>query len=86
MFSKALAIGEHNRKKATERNRKFIEIVRENAGNYKEAVDSVQDLSRILRRPGTFNYKIEDGKPPICWVIQDNDVKYNLAELDEFID
>lgn len=86
LFSKALVIGEYNRDEATERNRKFIEIVRNNAGVYKEAVDSVQDLSRILRLPGTFNYKIEDDKPPICWVIQDNAVKYNLAELDEFID
>lgn len=86
LFSKALVIGEHNRNEATERNRKFIEIVRENARNYKESVDSVQDLSRILRMPGTFNYKVEDDKPPICWVIKDNDVKYNLTELDEFID
>ena len=36
--------------------------------------------------PGTFNYKVEDDKPPICWILQDNAVKYNLAELDEFID
>ena len=86
LFSQALVIGEHNRKEATERNRKFIEIVRENSKNYKESVDSVQDLSRILRMPGTFNYKIEDDKPPVCWIIQDNDVKYNLTELDEFID
>ena len=86
LFSQALVIGEHNRDEATERNRKFIEIVRSNAGNFKESVDSVQDLSRILRMPGTFNYKIEDDKPPICWVIQDNFVKYNLVELDEFID
>ncbi len=86
LFSKALVIGEHNRNEATERNRKFIEIVRENAGNYKESVDSVQDLSRILRMPGTFNYKIEDDKPPVCWILQDNAVKYNLTELDEFID
>ena len=86
LFSQALVIGEHNRKEATERNRKFIEIVRENARNYKEAVDSVQDLSRILRMPGTFNYKVEDDKPPVCWILQDNDMKYNIAELDEFID
>ena len=86
LFSKALAIGEHNRNEATERNRKFIEIVRNNAGTYKESVDSVQDLSRILRMPGTFNYKVEDDKPPVCWIIQDNDMKYNIAELDEFID
>lgn len=81
-----MTIGEHNRDEATERNRKFIEIVRNNAGVYKDAVDSVQDLSRILRMPSTFNYKIEDDKPPICWVLQDNNLKYNLAELDEFID
>ena len=86
LFSKVLVIGEHNRNEATERNRKFIEIVRNNAGVYKEAVESVQDLSRILRMPGTFNYKLEDDNPPICCVIQDNAVKYNLAELDEFID
>lgn len=86
LFSKVLVIGEHNRDEATARNRKFIEIVRNNAGTYKEAVDSVQDLSRILRMPGTFNYKVEGDKPPICWILQDNDVKYNLVELDEFID
>lgn len=85
-FSKTLVIGEHNRAEAELRNKKLISIVRHNAGVYGTAVDSVQDLSRIMRMPGTFNYKLGFDNQPLCRVIQSRQTFYNIDELDNLID
>lgn len=85
-FSKILVIGEHNRNEAKLRNKKLISIVRHNAEVYGTAVDSVQDLSRIMRMPGTFNYKLGFDNPPLCRVIQSSQIFYNIDELDNLIE
>lgn len=86
LFSKALVIGNYNRDEAETRNKKLISIVRHNAGIYGKAVDSVQDLSRIMRMPGTFNYKSDSNVPPLCRVIKLNNVVYRVDELDDLIE
>ena len=86
LFSKALIIGDYNRDEAETRNKKLISIVRHNAGIYRKAVDSVQDLARILRMPGTFNYKSDSTVPPLCRVIKLNKVVYRVDELDDLIE
>ena len=85
-FSKTLVIGEHNRAEAELRNKKLISIVRHNAGVYGKAVDSVQDLSRIMRMPGTFNYKLGFNNQPLCRVLQSRQTFYNIDELDNLIE
>lgn len=86
LFSKALLISDYNRDAAEARNKKLISIIRHNAGIYEKAVDSVQDLSRIMRMPGTFNYKSNSTTPPLCRVIEINDVVYRVDELDDLIE
>ena len=85
-FSKMLVIGEHNRAEAELRNQKLISIIRHNAGVYSIAVDSVQDLSRIMRMTRTFNYKLGFDNPPLCRVIQSSRTFYNIDELDSLIE
>ena len=68
LFSKALLISDYNRDVAEARNKKLISIIRHNAGIYEKAVDSVQDLSRIMRMPGTFNYKSNSTTPPLLYI------------------
>ena len=86
LFSKALLINDYNRDAVEVRNKKLISIVRHNAGTYEKAVDSVQDLSRIMRMPGTFNYKSNSITPSLCRVIEINDVVYRVDELDDLIE
>ena len=85
LFSKALVIGDYNRNEAETRNKKLISIARHNARIYGKAVDSVQDLSRIMRMPGTFNYKSDSAIPPLCRVIKLENVVYRVNELDDLI-
>ena len=85
-FSKMLVLDEHNRAEAELRNKKLISIVRHNTGVYDTSVDSVQDLSRIMRIHGTFNYKLGFDKPTLCRVIQSSQTFYNIDEFDYLIE
>ena len=57
LYAKPITITDENRSEVTKRNKKFIDIIRSRAGKYAKAVDSVYDLPRVLRMPGTYNYK-----------------------------
>jgi len=46
-------------------------------------VDSVHDLSRIMRIPGTWNCKTKDHV--LAKVIKDNKIRYNPEDFEEFI-
>ena len=85
LFSRALVIGDFNRNEAINRNMNFLSIIRNNAGVHSEAVDAVQDLSRVLRVPGTYNYKQGIEFPSLCTISELNNIKYNIDELDETI-
>ncbi len=50
---------------------------------YGWGLDSVSDLARIMRVPGTFNLKGELGVP--VTIMQDNNVEYNPQDLAEII-
>jgi hypothetical protein len=48
-------------------------------------IDSVGDLTRVLRVPGTCNCKIP-GQPRSVQLIEINDRRYNPSEMDEYLD
>ncbi|HMM20614.1 MAG TPA: DUF927 domain-containing protein [Selenomonadales bacterium] len=47
-------------------------------------VDSVQDLCRVMRLPGTLNVKIPT-EPVLAQVIEQCDIRYDPAEIDELL-
>ena len=56
IWSKPIAVTSDNREEIKRRNNLLIDIVRQRANGKK--IDSVGDLPRILRTPGTYNYKL----------------------------
>ena len=76
------------RKSAKERNQNYIEMIRENAKGY-TGVDGVADLARVLRLPGTYNFKNGVENAPLCKVLDfDNaglNKKYFRHDLDTLI-
>ena len=74
---------DEEREKAVSRNLAYIEMIRQNAGEFK--VDSVQDLPRILRVPGTYNLKAGWENAPLCKVVSFGGKTYTVEELDRLI-
>lgn len=83
LYAKPIAITAENRSEVTKRNKKFIDTIRSRAGKYAKAVDSVHDLPRVLRMPGTYNYKGGRENAPLCRLIEVSDVRFTPTELDE---
>ena len=80
LLNKPLIITDNNRKIATQTNKNLLDLIRQNAQEYAKAVDSVQDLARILRVPGTFNYKLKES-PQLVILTLTQDIRYNWADL-----
>ena len=81
IWAEPLAITDQNREEIKRRNNLLIDIVRQKANGKK--IDGVGDLPRILRTPGTFNYKLGKDNPPLCHIVEQNDVRFSPAEIDE---
>ena len=83
LYTKPIPITAENRSEVTKRNKKFIDTIRSRAGKYAKAVDSVHDLPRVLRMPGTYNYKCGRENAPLCRLIEISDARFIPTELDE---
>ena len=83
IYSEPILITDANRKQATERNKKFISVIRSRAGKFSKAVDGVGDLPRVLRVPGTYNYKLGKENAPLCRLIDVTDIRFTPADMDE---
>ena len=84
LYSTPIEITAENRAQAKQRNQKFISVIRERADKFSKAVDGIGDLARVLRVPGTRNYKLGiSDTAPICHVVKVNDVRFTPADLDE---
>ena len=83
LYAKPIDITAENRSEVTKRNKKFINSIRNRAGKYAKAVDSVHDLPRVLRMPGTYNYKCGRENAPLCQLIEISDARFTPTELDE---
>lgn len=85
MFESPLHLStDEERKQAVSRNKDYIEMIRQNAGDFAGAVDGVHDLPRVLRLPGTYNLKNGRENAPLCKVIKQGLV-YNNDKLRELI-
>ena len=83
IYSEPIIITTDNRKKAEERNKKFLELIRIQAGIFSKAIDGVGDLPRVLRVPGTFNYKLGKNNSPLCHIVEVNDLRFSPKQFDE---
>ena len=83
IYSTPIIVTAENRSDVTKRNKKFIDAIRSCAGKYAKAVDSVHDLPRVLRMPGTYNYKLGRENAPLCQIIEVNDLRFTPTELDQ---
>ncbi|MCI6519329.1 MAG: hypothetical protein MR432_07160, partial [Prevotellaceae bacterium] len=61
----------------------FGRYVNSEAKKYGWKIDSVYDLARILRVPGTINHKLGTGAK--CEVIESHDERHNISEFIQFI-
>ena len=81
IWADPLAVTDANREEIKRRNNRLLDVVRQRAHGKK--IDGVGDLPRILRTPGTFNYKLGSDNAPLCHIVEDSGLRFSPAELDE---
>ena len=87
VLDEPIKITSDNRNTAQHRNNLFIETIRTRAGEFSKAVDSVGDLARVLRVPGTLNYKLGvDETAPNCYTAEENQALFAPVALDDKFD
>ena len=84
IWTEAIAVTDDNREEIKRRNNLLLDVVRQRAKGKK--IDGVGDLPRILRTPGTFNYKLGKDNAPLCCVVEVNDVRFTPEHFDEKLD
>ena len=83
IWAEPLAITDQNRDEIKRRNNRLLDVVRQKANGKK--IDGVGDLPRILRTPGTFNYKLGKENPPLCHIVEQNDLLFSPAQRHRLI-
>ena len=81
IWEEPLAITDQNREEIKRRNNLLIEVVRQKANGKK--IDGVGDLPRILRTPGTFNYKLGKDNAPLCQIVENSGLLFSPNQIDE---
>lgn len=81
IFNMPITIAEQNRNELKRRNNLLLDVVRKRANGKK--IDGVGDLPRILRTPGTFNYKLGTENAPICHIVEDSGLRFTPDQIDE---
>lgn len=85
IYAEPIVITNETRAEATARNAKFLSVIRDRAGGCK--IDGVGDLPRILRVPGTRNYKL-GVKPdaPLCRLVEVAGTLFSPTDVDARLD
>ena len=81
IFDTPIAITDLNREQLKHRNNLLLNAIRAKAKGKK--IDGVGDLPRILRTPGTFNYKLGVDNAPLCHIVEDFGLRFDPANLDK---
>ena len=80
IFDTPIKITDQNREQLKRRNNLLLDITRLRANGKK--IDGVGDLPRILRTPGTSNYKLGTNNAPLCHIAEDSGLRFTPDELD----
>lgn len=78
LFDNPIEITDDNRADLKRRNSLLLDVIRSRANG--KTIDGVGDLPRILRTPGTFNFKIE-GTSPLCRIVEDTGLRFSPSQL-----
>ena len=81
IFDSPIKITDQNREELKRRNNLLLEIIRQRANGKK--IDGVGDLPRVLRTPGTFNYKLGKDNAPLCHIVEDSGLRFSPSQTDE---
>lgn len=76
-----IAITDDNREEIKRRNELLLDVIRAKANG--KTIDGVGDLPRILRTPGTFNYKLGKNNASLCHIVEDTGLRFTYDEIDE---
>ena len=81
IFDTPIEITDDNREEIKRRNNLLLDVTRARAQGKK--IDGVGDLPRILRTPGTFNYKLGRDNAPLCHIVEDSGLLFSPNDIDE---
>ena len=81
IFDSPIEITNENRESLKHRNNLLIDVTRKNADG--KTIDGVGDLPRVMRTPGTFNYKLGKENASLCHIVEDSGLHFPPAEIDE---
>ena len=81
IFDQPIKITDENRDELKHRNNLLLDVIRTRANGKK--IDGVGDLPRVLRTPGTFNYKLGKDNAPLCHIVEDSDLRFSPKQIDE---
>ena len=81
IFDTPIKISDDNREEIKHRNNLLLDVIRQRANGKK--IDGVGDLPRILRTPGTFNYKLGKDNAPLCHIVENTGLRFSPEEIDE---
>ena len=79
IWAEPIKITDDNRDETECRGKKLIDVVRQSSS---KKIDGVADLPRVMRTPGTYNYKLGTDNPPMCHIIDCNGTRYTTAVID----
>ena len=81
IFDTPIEITGDNRELLKRRNNLLLDVIRSRANGI--TIDGVGDLPRIMRTPGTFNYKLGKDNAPVCHIVEDSGLRFSPSELDQ---
>ena len=81
IFDMPIKITDENREVLKRRNNLLLDLIRLRANGKK--IDGVGDLPRILRTPGTFNYKLGKDNAPLCRIVENTGLRFSPKQIDE---
>lgn len=81
IFDTPIEITNDNRELLKRRNNLLLDVIRSQANGI--TIDGVGDLPRIMRTPGTFNYKLGTDNAPLCHIVEDSGLRFDPDQIDE---